>query len=357
MHKKKFAQKIIRWFREHKRILPWRETRDPYKIWLSEIILQQTRVAQGFPYYLKFIERFPDVFTLASAKEQEVLRLWQGLGYYTRAGNLHRCAKVIVKEHFGEFPDTFNELQKLPGIGVYTAAAIASIAFGEPVAVVDGNVYRVLARIFGIVKNIASSQGKDYFSLIANEMIPDEHPDEFNQAMMEFGATHCLPRNPKCDTCIFKKECIAFARNEQSRFPVKKKKLKSRKRYFFYFVLQQGNRLMMRKREGKDIWHGLYDFYSVETKRSQKTEKIISQSDTLKKIGDKIEVLGTSAVYKHILSHQTLFARFISVKILLKNSLPSSFLPAKLKSYQRKEVGNLPKPALVSRYLSDIGFL
>jgi len=357
MDKKKFAQKIIEWYHEHKRFLPWRETRDPYKIWLSEIILQQTRVAQGFPYYLKFVECFPNVFTLAGTREQDVLRLWQGLGYYTRARNLHRCAKLIVQEYAGRFPNNFTALKKLPGIGPYTAAAIASVAFLEPVAVVDGNVFRVLARVFGIEKDIATSDGKDYFFFVANSLIPKDHPDEFNQAMMEFGATLCLPRNPKCDDCIFKRQCIAFARDEQAHFPVKRKKLKNRNRYFYYFVLRRGNAFLMRKREGKDIWRGLYDFYSVETKRPQKTERIIEACRTLGKMGQKIEAGKPSSIYEHILSHQTLHVRFIPLKIPPEQSIRPVSLPPKLKFYTRREIHKLPKPVLISQYLSDIGFL
>jgi A/G-specific adenine glycosylase len=357
MFKKDFAKKIIEWYREYKRNLPWRETKDPYKIWLAEIILQQTRVAQGFPYYLKFIEHFPDVFALASAREEEVLRLWQGLGYYSRARNLHRTAKEVAHTHKGVFPDNFIDLQKLPGVGSYTAAAIASICFLEPVPVIDGNVYRVLARVFGIELDIAAHQSKEYFFWKASELISKDHPDEFNQAIMDFGATHCTPRNPACEECIFKRSCVAFARDLQNKLPVKTKKPKSRKRYFYYFVLKQGRKLAMRKREGKDIWRALYDFQLEETRRPQKSSAIVARHPVLKKILKSIEIGEPSSGYKHILSHQTLRVVFIPIRLKSVANPPLVFNGKALKFYSSKEIEKIPKPVLVSQYLSDTGFL
>lgn len=232
MNKSSFTNKIVEWYQANLRNLPWRQTVDPFRIWLSEIILQQTRVAQGQPYYLKFIERFPDVFALAKASEQEILRMWQGLGYYTRARNLHQCAKWIVKNHGGRFPDNSGELQKLPGIGPYTAAAIASIAFGERIAALDGNAYRVLSRVFGIEDDIGSEKGRSRFAQVAGTLISKKSPEAFNQAMMDFGAMRCTPRNPLCDDCIFSKQCVAFARGWQKRLPVKSKKTKVTKKVF-----------------------------------------------------------------------------------------------------------------------------
>jgi len=270
MRKDFFSAIIIDWYQDNHRKLHWRETVDPYKIWLSEVILQQTRVAQGLPYYERFIISFPTVFDLAVAPSQKVLRLWQGLGYYSRARNLHRCAKQVVEKFNGHFPNSFNELTKLPGVGDYTAAAIASIAFREPVAVVDGNVYRVLARVFGIEKDIASGEGKKYFFSLANKLIDKTRPDLFNQALMEFGALHCLPKNPKCGECIFSKSCNANQRNLQAVLPVKSKKLKIKTRYFYYFILINKNKVLLKRRTEKDIWQGLNDFYLIETTRSQK---------------------------------------------------------------------------------------
>lgn len=346
---KKFSQKLLSWYTENKRNLPWRNTKDPYKIWLSEIILQQTRVAQGLPYYLKFVEQFPTVFSLAKAKEQEVLRLWQGLGYYSRARNLHHCAKEVVEKFQGKFPDNFLDLQKLRGIGSYTAAAIASIAFREPVAVVDGNVFRVLSRVFGIDKDISDPKTKKFFFSLGNELISKEHPDEFNQAIMEFGAKHCLPKNPLCSECIFKKQCIANVQDLQGVLPLKSKKQKIRKRYFYYFVIRKGKRVMMRKRDGKDIWQGLFDFYLIESSKPKSIDKLLSNNKSL----NKIEVGEVSKIYKHVLSHQHLFARFVSVnQITLSSEALKDF-----NYYSVGEIKKLPKPVLILHYLKDEGIL
>ena len=357
MNKSGFAKKIIEWYQENKRHLSWRETKDPYPIWLSEIILQQTRVAQGLPYFQRFMERFPTIRQLAEAKEQEVLRLWQGLGYYTRARNLQRCAKVIVDQFEGQFPNNFNDLQQLPGIGPYTAAAIASFAFLEPVAVVDGNVFRVIARIFGIELDIASTAGKSFFSLKANELISREHPDLFNQAMMEFGATHCLPKNPKCDECIFKKSCVAFAHDWQDRLPFKERKIKTRRRYFYYLVIEQNKKLLMNKREAKDIWQGLYDFPLVETKRSKKIKDVIKQSILITALRGQFQLLPETKVFRHVLSHQILFARFIFMRMNPKKFISTNFKKQNMKFYTREGARKLPKPVLINRYLLETGFI
>lgn len=349
MDNRYFSLKVAEWYQIHKRTLPWRETKNPYRIWLSEIILQQTRVNQGLPYYKKFIEAFPTVFDLAKAPLQKVLRLWQGLGYYTRAQNLHKCAKVIVTKDYGEFPQTFEELKTLPGIGDYTAAAIASIAFGKPVAVVDGNVSRVLARIFGIDTPINSPQGKKVFFELANKLVPAEHPDVHNQAMMEFGALYCTPQNPQCDGCIFSATCVANRNSLQKVLPVKQQLTKIRKRYFYYFAIQKGKSFLMKKREGKDIWNGLYDFYLVEKKRSSDVEKIIVENELLRKALKGKRVTETSGIYKHVLSHQIIFSRFIQLKVTKSPAVNGSGL----KFYSLKKVGDLPKPVLISRFLSD----
>src|SRR5688500_5070797 len=277
MDNRYFSDKVVEWYNVNKRDLPWRDTKDPYKVWLSEIILQQTRVNQGMPYYLRFIEKFPNVHALASASEQEVLRLWQGLGYYTRARNLHKCAKQVVAVFNGEFPNTFENLLKLPGIGEYTAAAIASFSFKEPVAVVDGNVFRVLSRVFGIENEINSVEGKKIFTDLANSLINKKSPDFHNQAIMEFGALHCIPKSPLCLTCPFQSACVAAQRNLQSLLPRKAKSKPSRKRYFYYFVVQKGKSLLMKKRDQKDIWHGLYDFHLLERNRPIKIEKLLEE--------------------------------------------------------------------------------
>jgi A/G-specific adenine glycosylase len=353
MDKRLFSKKIIDWYEQNKRILPWRTTKDPYKIWLSEIILQQTRIAQGLPYYQTFIKNFPNVKSLAAAKPDKVLRLWQGLGYYSRARNLHACAKQVVKNLNGNFPPSFEELKKLPGIGDYTAAAIASISFSEPVAVVDGNVFRVLARVFGIDKDITSSEGKKYFFKIANELIPTDTPDIFNQAVMEFGALHCTPQNPKCEGCPFERSCVANAKGLQKLLPVKTPKQKIRKRYFNYLVITHRGKLLMRKRSAGDIWNGLYDFHLVETKKNTKPVMLLKQEKKF----NKLVIEDESMLYKHILSHQLLITRFIRCSVKSPVGLKILMNEHSLKFYSIAQVEKLPKPILVNRFLKDSGYL
>jgi A/G-specific adenine glycosylase len=348
MDKRYFSDKIVKWYQSNKRDLPWRQTKDPYKIWLSEIILQQTRVSQGLPYYEHFIDHYPTVQSLAKASEQDVLRLWQGLGYYSRARNLHKCAKTISENYRGVFPVSYHELLLLPGIGEYTAAAISSIAAGEPVAVVDGNVFRVLSRVFGLDLPINSPDGKRKFTVLANELIDKQHPDIHNQAVMEFGALFCTPKNPKCGECTFQSSCFAFARDLQSELPVKLKMKASRKRYFYYVVLEQANRLAMRKREGKDIWEGLFDFHLIEKKQPVKADKLLLEKDFKKLVKTKEEIK-ISGKYKHILSHQTIFSTFIIVKSKKNPGYSKKSGPF----YSLKQISRLPKPVLISRFLSD----
>jgi A/G-specific adenine glycosylase len=348
MDNRYFSDKVVEWYKTNKRELPWRDTQDPYKVWLSEIILQQTRVSQGMPYYLKFIERFPTIHDLASASEQEVLRLWQGLGYYTRARNLHKCAKVVVSSFKGEFPNNYATLLKLPGVGEYTAAAIASFSFKEPVAVVDGNVFRVLSRVFGIENEINSPDGKKIFIGLANTLINKESPDFHNQAVMEFGAMHCVPKNPACPTCHFLPKCFAAQHNLQAALPRKSKLKTARKRYFYYVIIQKGNSLLMRKRVEKDIWHGLYDFYLIEKKRPFNTEKLFLElGATLTDL--KIDEAEISGSYKHILTHQVILTKFVWIKTE-KFPVPKD---KNLKFYTFEKINDLPKPVLISRFLSD----
>jgi len=346
MDNRYFSDKLVEWYKLNKRDLPWRETRDPYKVWLSEIILQQTRVNQGMPYYLKFLETFPTIEALASATEHEVLRLWQGLGYYTRARNLHKCAKVVVSRYGGRFPDNFKSLLELPGVGEYTAAAIASFSFKEPVAVVDGNVFRVLARVFGVENEINSPEGKKVFTTLANSLISKKFPDLHNQAAMEFGAVYCIPKNPPCPTCHFQATCFAAQRNLQSVLPRKAKQKVSRKRYFYYFVIQRGKSLLMRKRQGKDIWHGLYDFHLVERSRPVKTEKLLEELTDVQFSIDEAEI---SHQYKHILTHQIIFAKFV----FIKTEKFKLVRDGNLNFYTFEKIYDLPKPVLITRFLSD----
>ena len=348
---KHFSNDIIDWYHENHRSLPWRDTKDPYRIWLSEVILQQTRVIQGLPYYLKFIDAFPTVKHLANAPEDSVLRLWQGLGYYSRARNLHRCAKVVAEKYNGRFPSTFEELIHLPGIGTYTAAAIASIAFDRKVAVVDGNVYRVLARIFGITKDITSTEGKKIFAELANKLISDKHPGDHNQAMMEFGATWCTPVNPKCEACLFRKNCVAYNSNMISQLPVKEKKIKKRTRYFFYFILRNGNKIAMRKRTGKDIWNGLYEFHLVESDSEKKLTELVKKDALLASLNFS-EVGGI----KHILTHQVLEIKFFEVMVEERFLTKNKDLLSHLSFISMKKANEMPKPIAITRYLEKSNY-
>ncbi len=344
MNKKLFAKQLMAWYQVHHRPLPWRETKDPYKIWLSEIILQQTRVTQGLPYYNRFVVTFPNVKALAEADEQTVLRLWQGLGYYSRARNLHACAKMIVRDMKGRFPNNYQALMHLPGVGPYTAAAIASFAFREKVAVVDGNVFRVLARIFGIDLNIVSPEAKKSFSAIANELIDDDRPDTFNQSMMEFGAIHCTPVAPQCGDCIFSNTCVANLRGLQKVLPVKERNLTVRKRYFFYVAIRHKNKWLMKKRKDKDIWQGLYDFFLVESKRNQNWRTALAafgEFSTGKRVAD----------FKHVLTHQQLFVSFIDVEVSDETTFAALAGQLQLKPFSQKQIQHLPKPVLISKYL------
>lgn len=350
MDKRYFSDKLVEWYKEHQRDLPWRGTQDPYRIWLSEIILQQTRVNQGLPYYLRFLEAFPTVTDLARANEQQVLRLWQGLGYYSRARNLHKCAKVIVDNYKSIFPDTYAELLKLPGIGEYTAAAIASFAFKEAVAVVDGNVFRVLSRLYGIETAINSPAGKKQFTELANSLIDKKLPHEFNQGMMEFGALHCTPKNPDCESCVFKKRCVANQQDLQDKLPVKIKPKKARNRYFNYFIIEYNHQVLMKKRTSGDIWQSLYDFLLVETPRAVTPKKLIPGNEVLSDLfkNRKGEITGFKN-YKHVLSHQIIHATFNHLVLKAKPKR----IPTELEWVALKKLDTLPKPILINKFLID----
>lgn len=353
MGERDFSARIVDWYQQNKRELPWRNTRDPYKIWLSEIILQQTRVAQGLPYYQAFVQKYPTVKHLANATEQDVLRLWQGLGYYTRARNLHKCAKQVHEKNNGMFPASYAGLLNLPGVGEYTAAAIASFAFQEPVAVVDGNVYRVLSRVFGIDIAVNSPQGKKAFRELANKLISQNRPDLHNQAVMEFGAQFCTPVNPPCDGCIFKTTCVARNQSLQRLLPVKIKSRKARKRYFYYVVVKQKNSLLMRQRTKKDIWQGLFDFPLIEKTRPTKAENIVAEIEWIPNSVKASGKISISSTYKHILTHQVIHCKFVVVNA-------TGYIDVALKSskfYSFSKISGLPKPVLISRFLSDNAFL
>lgn len=344
-----FANTLLSWYNNNQRDLPWRKTTDAYKIWLSEVILQQTRVAQGLPYYLSFVQNFPSVNDLAAAPEEKVLRIWQGLGYYSRAKNLHKCAQLITRDYNGVFPKQLNVLLTLPGIGPYTAAAIASICFNEPVAVVDGNVYRVLARFYGVNNDISSSKGVKTFQLLANEVMSTQNPQHYNQAIMEFGAIQCTPKNPKCTACPLSDKCYAYTNNYQSKLPVKLKKSKVQDRYFYYVVIEQKGKVVMTYRNKKDIWQGLYDFPVLESKKKEAVDSVI---DHIFNRNSKIVVDHVSKDFKHILSHQRIYGCFI--KVQLENN--SYDLPDNGAFYSKEAIHELPKPVLINNYLNETFF-
>lgn len=313
-----FSNSLIQWYLKNKRDLPWRNTKNPYHIWLSEIMLQQTRVAQGMPYFYSFSDTFPTVFDLANADEEQVLKLWQGLGYYSRARNLHGTAKYIASELNGIFPDNYNDLLKLKGVGEYTAAAIASFSYDEAVPVVDGNVFRVLSRYFDIETDIASSGAKKEFTELAKELIPKDNPAIFNQAIMEFGALQCVPKNPNCEICVLNSGCLALKYNKVGQLPVKLKKTKVTNRYFNYVIFSDENQdLIIRKRIEKGIWHNLYEFPLIETEADT---DILNVFDLIySKYGEKTEILSIKPLNEsriiHKLSHQHLYIRFFKVNV------------------------------------------
>ena len=336
-----FSGVLLKWYEINKRELPWRETKDPYAIWLSEIILQQTRIEQGLAYYLKFSESYPTVEDFAKATEDEILKKWQGLGYYSRARNMHQTAKTIVDKLNGVFPSNYSDLLKLKGIGEYTAAAIASIAFNLPHATVDGNVFRVLSRIYGIETPIDTSSGKKVFSRKANELLDQQQPGEFNQALMEFGALQCTPKNPACSDCPLINICVAFQNNTIGSLPIKRGKTKIRKRYFNYLVIQNKSFTYLYKRSTKDIWENLYEFPLLETKEKEEAVQVLLKQQSFFATDTPIIVIGESKWQKQILSHQHIFYRFIYLQIDSKKNISSSLIKV-----NKKDIFNfaVPKP-------------
>lgn len=342
-----FSKMLISWYLHNKRDLPWRKTISPYNVWLSEIMLQQTRVAQGLPYYSKFIETYPEVEDLAKAPEVEVLKLWQGLGYYSRARNLHATAKLVSEEMNGVFPNNYKDLLKLKGVGDYTASAIASICFNKPEAVVDGNVYRVLSRVFGISTPINKSEGQKKFKKLAQQLIDSKDPGTFNQSIMEFGARYCVPQNPDCNNCIFNDSCVAFQQKKVSELPVKIKAKPVKKRYFNYLViLSENERTILQQRTGKGIWHKLYEFPLIETSEeiNLATMKTLPQ---FIEFAEKLNIENISLFNEkpviHKLSHQHLNTRFWIVDILkeIEATVPIS------------EIGNYPVPVLIENFVTE----
>lgn len=341
---------LLNWFAENRRNLPWRDHPTPYQVWISEVILQQTRVNQGYDYYLRFVKKWPTVTDLAAATEEEVLKMWQGLGYYSRARNLHQCARQVVEQYGGEFPADYDKLLKLKGIGAYTAAAIASIAFNLPHAVVDGNVYRVLSRLFDIDTPININEGQTLFAKIANEQLNREQPGLHNQALMEFGALHCTPQNPNCLLCPLQAQCIAFERQTVMQRPVKLQKLKVKTKYLNYLVIRVKDSIYLRKRSDKGIWRNLYDFPCIESDLPMTVEEVISSEAFQQLIdGNPFTVTKTSPIFTHKLTHRTLLAQFIEIKVsqeLLRIETKGLLLTPE------RDLGNYPIPRLIDLYLT-----
>ena len=339
-----FSKTLISWYLKNKRDLPWRNTIDPYKIWLSEIMLQQTRVAQGLPYYLRFVDAYPEVFDLANADEEDVLKLWQGLGYYSRARNLHATARYVANDLNGIFPKNYKELKKLKGIGDYTASAIASICYKEPKAVLDGNVFRVLSRIYGIDLPINSSGGIKTFAKLSQDLIDVKKPDIFNQAIMDFGATQCSPKKPLCNTCVFNLNCVAFNKGLVSELPVKLKKIKIKKRYFNYIVpVVNASKTILNKRTKKGIWANLYEFPLIETENSASFEII---SDNLSKINIENNLFELSLYNEHEIIHK-LSHQHIHTKFWIATS--ETYIG---KTISISDVDKYPVPVLISNFIN-----
>lgn len=339
------SSKLITWYHTNKRDLPWRKTTDPYKIWLSEIMLQQTQVAQGLSYYIKFTEEFPTVVDLADAPEDKVLLLWQGLGYYSRARNLHTAAKQIKNQFKGKFPTNYNDIRNLKGVGDYTAAAVASIAFNLPHAVVDGNVYRVLSRLFNDNTPINSSAGKKQFQIIADELLNTKEPLLHNSAIMEFGALWCKPQNPKCEECPLQGYCLAFANKTVNQLPVKDKKGKIRNRYFNYFIFNYKDEVYIQKRINKDVWQNLYEFYLIETEQKESSLSAFGNIFFGIKVND-LKIISVTDLPKHVLSHQHIYAKFFEVQ-LNKPLVNTNLLKLKRADLQDKAFSQL-----IIKYLS-----
>jgi A/G-specific adenine glycosylase len=341
-----FSEEIIEWYHKHKRDLPWRNTNDPYIIWLSEIIMQQTRVEQGMPYFNRFAEKYPTVKHFASATEEEILKLWQGLGYYSRGRNMHQTSREVMEEHAGYFPKNYDSLIRLKGIGEYTAAAISSFSSNEAKAVVDGNVFRLLSRYFGINTPINTGKGKKIFTDLANELLDQTQAGTFNQAMMEFGSLQCKPKNPNCIVCPVQTSCEARLRNRINDLPVKLKSQKSKDRYFNYIIAIKNNKILVNKRRPGDIWENMIDLPLFETDSPIEVPDLIQSENFIKTFGKQVLVRSISKPVKHILSHQKLNARFIHIE-----QFTEEFIPNQNWFYvSKEELDKLPQPKLIFQF-------
>ena len=347
-----FLPQIYHWYTKNKRDLPWRQTADPYKIWISEIILQQTRVVQGTGYYLRFIEQYPKVKYLAAAHEDEVLKLWQGLGYYSRARNLHTAAKYIQEELNGEFPTTYSGILNLKGVGPYTAAAIASIAFDLPYPAVDGNIYRILSRYFGIETPVDTVKGKKEIGKIAKDLMPQKNTGFHNQALMEFGALQCIPKSPDCNCCPVRLTCYAASHKRTAQLPVKTKKTKQSKRFFYYFFIQYNNVTFLEKRTKNDIWKNLYQFPLFESKRNLPEYELLTDKNLPFLSNCNVNIKSVSETRKHILSHQIIYARCIHVEIDNPQCLSNHFIQV-----NQKDISTFAVPRLMEQFITELDLL
>lgn len=342
---------LVHWYHENKRDLPWRHTKDPYHIWISEVILQQTRIAQGLDYYLRFIRQFPDIKALASAGADDILKAWQGLGYYSRARNLQSAAKEIMSRFNGCFPGNYDDIISLKGIGEYTASAILSIVWNQPYPVVDGNVFRVLSRLFAIDTAIDTTKGKREFTELAGMIIDRQQPGNYNQAIMEFGAIQCTPQAPKCGSCPLSGQCSAFREGNVNAYPVKSGKTKTRSRYFNYLYIIYNNETFLRRRNGSDILTGLYEFPLIETKEAISFRELI-QTEAFRNLLE-----GSGGIYlekaienvKHVLSHQKLLANFYRIRINDKPEALNQYIQAGI-----SEVKQYAIPTLIHKYLDEL---
>lgn len=344
---------LISWYIINKRDLPWRETKDPYLIWLSEIILQQTRVAQGLNYYNNFSNSYPTVHSLANSNMDDVLKMWQGLGYYSRARNLWTAANQVVNDFEGEFPNNLKDIQSLKGVGPYTAAAIASFAFGIPAAVVDGNVSRVISRLFDLDIAINSTEGKKTVQKLADSLISHEHPDLYNQAIMEIGALVCKPANPECDNCPLDSFCLSKSNNTQQERPVKIAKAKPKEREIHYLVVDDSDTLILKQRKDKDIWKGLWDFPELDCAPNENPESLQKFLGSVSgKTNVTLTIAGSPAVYKHILTHQRISAYFWRSNTPLDFNDNSIYLRV-----PKAQLDELAVPRLIHKYLIDQSYL
>ncbi len=332
-----FSATLERWYALNKRDLPWRETRDPYCIWVSEIILQQTRVIQGYDYYLRFVTAFPTVDALAAASEEKVLRMWQGLGYYTRARNLWAAARTVVADYGGVFPSDYRDVRSLKGIGDYTAAAICSIAFDQPYAVLDGNVYRVLSRYFAVDTPIDSPAGRLYFKKLADNLLDEKKPGYYNQAIMDFGALQCVPRSPDCPACPLSASCMAYSSGCVEKYPRKERKLKVNDRFLVYFLLCKYGKFYVHRRSADDIWAGLFEPYLTEFAQKPSSQEVFQKIESGFGNGvSKVRVLVESK--KHVLTHRRLWISAYQIEVKAEFDLPGFEL------LDKKGIGQCPMP-------------